>query len=131
MSIAYALVRGSWVTLKSRFASVLTGRTERELTLAREEWLRRRSQVEKTRLNEPRFIKFLLELDETEALLIEQMRARAEREAPDQATPHDEDDDDASTGSAVQRPRPNPVQPTPRQAVVVADEELTALEIES
>jgi putative transposase len=130
MSIAYALVRGSWITVKSRFASVLTGRTERELALAREEWLRRRSQVDKTRLNEPRFIKFLLELDETEALLIEQMRARAEREAPDQATPDDEDDD-GSTGSAVQSPRPNPVQPTPRRAVVVADDELTTLEIES
>ena len=133
MSIAYALVRGSWVTLKSRFASVLTGRTERELALAREEWLRRRSQVEKTRLNEPRFIKFLLELDETEALLVEQMRARAEREAPDQATPSDEGDenDDGLTGIAVHNPRPNPVHPAPSQTFVVADEELTSLEIES
>jgi putative transposase len=130
MSIAYALVRGSWITLKSRFASILTGRTERELALAREEWLRRRSQVERSRLNESSFVKFLLELDETEALLVEQLRANAERDMSGKSMADDEEDDDGM-GSDAAGPTPNPDSPAPKRPGSLTDADLHSLEVEA
>jgi hypothetical protein len=131
MSIAYALVGGSWVTLKSRFAVVLARRTERELALAREEWLRRRSQVDKTRLTETAFVKFLIELDETEALLVEQLRANAERASLGAASPGGDDDEDGGTSDDSVGPESGPDAPLPGALEKLTDDDLFPVEIES
>lgn len=104
MSIAYALVDGKWIELTSKFANCLRGRTERELKLARDEYFRHRSLVEKTRLTEKTFINFLEYLDRTEEMLIDHHRAIEMRRATGVAANHEQDeiDDDAQEISATE-----------------------------
>jgi putative transposase len=113
MSIAYALVDGRWIELTSRFANTLKGRTERELEIARAEYFRHRSLVEKTRLTEKTFVTFLEYLDRTEEMLIEHHRAIEMRRSAGVPMPvHDEgdekddyDSDELAHAPAVAEPR--------------------------
>ena len=129
MSIAFALVDGKWLELKSRFANALKGRTERELHLARDEYFRHRSKVEKTRLTEKTFITFLEYLDKTEDVLIDRHRAIEMRRAAgyvDQPTPDESDDDsdsEVTSGSA-------PPSPLPLSPFALAAMDLEPLEVE-
>ena len=79
MSRAYAHIDGAWVTLvAAHFAQELRYKTEHEIKLLTEEWRRRRSKVEKTRLTDVALIKFLKEVLETETLLKERRQAAQE-----------------------------------------------------
>jgi putative transposase len=93
MGVAYALVNGAWTTLQSRFFHELKNRTEREMQVAREEFKRRRGQVEMGRLTDGRFISFLHELDAMEDILIEHHRAIAEKQV--RGTPESDDEDNS------------------------------------
>jgi hypothetical protein len=70
------------ICMTSRFANSLKGRTERELQLARDEYFRHRSMVEKTRLTEKTFINFLEYLDKTEEMLIDHPSTQGQRKSP-------------------------------------------------
>ncbi len=98
MSIAYALVDGKWIELTSKFANCLRGRTERELKLARDEYFRHRSLVEKTRLTEKTFINFLEFLDRTEEMLIDHHRAIEMRRATGATGGVEHEETDCETG---------------------------------
>jgi putative transposase len=98
MSIAYALVDGKWIELTSKFANCLRGRTERELKLARDEYFRHRSLVEKTRLTEKTFIDFLEFLDRTEEMLIDHHRAIEMRRATGEMGGVEHEETDCETG---------------------------------
>lgn len=74
MSIAYAMVAGRWIELTSRFADELKGRSERELQIVRDEYAKRRSDVECERLNDKTFVEFLKYIDHTESILLQRRR---------------------------------------------------------
>jgi putative transposase len=97
MGIAYALVKGTWTTLQSRFYHELKNRTERELQVAREEFKRRRGQVELVRLTDTRFVNFLHELDSMEDMLIEHHRSIEEKQV--RGGPEDDNDDAVGSNS--------------------------------
>jgi transposase InsO family protein len=103
MAEAYALITGKWIRLRSRFYAELRGRGERELRIAREEYKKRRSDVEKLRLSESSFVKFLLQLDATEEMLIEHHRSIEMRRA---AAQRDDQDDIEPAGEENLSPRP-------------------------
>lgn len=129
MSIAFALVEGKWLELTSRFANTLKGRTERELQLARDEYFRHRSMVEKTRLTERTFVNFLEYLDKTEEMLIDHHRAIEMRRAAgnvDDAAPEESDgDSDGEVTSGTATPKPVPLSP-----FALASMDLEPLEVE-
>jgi hypothetical protein len=129
MSTAFALVEGKWLELTSRFANTLKGRTERELQLARDEYFRHRSMVEKTRLTERTFVNFLEYLDKTEEMLIDHHRAIEMRRAAgnvDDAAPEESDDDsDGEVTSCTATPKPVPLSP-----FALAAMDLEPLEVE-
>lgn len=132
MGIAYAFVKGHWVTLKSsRFYNELCNRSERELLVAREERLKGRSQVEKRRLTEGGFVKFLLELDKTEEMLlahhraIEERNVRAVAEEPD----HEEDIPDDRSLDTVDS-LGQPLSPSSAPASVARDLRLVECEVD-
>jgi putative transposase len=113
MSIAYALVDGKWIELKSRFANSLKGRTERELRLARDEYFRHRGLVEKARLTEKTFVDFLQYLDRTEEMLIDHHRAIEMRRATGITIDagNDETDCNAEVENSSEPPSLKPVSP--------------------
>ena len=129
MSIAFALVQGKWLELTSRYANTLKGRTERELQLARDEYFRHRSLVEKTRLTEKTFINFLEYLDKTEKMLIDHHRAiemrRATGNVDEVATEEFDDDSDSEVTSGSATPSPLPLSP-----FALAAMDLEPLEVE-
>jgi putative transposase len=79
VNVAYAQVDGKWERLKTRHEAVLSNRTEREIALASAEWRKRRSQVEKGRLVDKALVTFLIEMEQTETLLLERRRANEMR----------------------------------------------------
>lgn len=95
MSVAYALVEGEWMEVKSRFANELKNRTERELQLARLEYFKHRRQVEKARLTEKTFVEFLQYLDHTEDMLLDHHRANEMRRAAGPVTASDQASEEA------------------------------------
>lgn len=131
MAIAYAMVQGGWVTLRSRFFAELKGRGERELIVAREQYRKRRGDVEKLRLSESSFVKFLLEMDKTEEMLIEHHRSIEMRRAADVIDELDEQDDEEGTSSspgAVALPVPAR-EARERNPFDLSDEELNECEV--
>lgn len=112
MAVAWAFADGQWLELKSRHEGVLRDLTERDVGLAAAEWRKRRSDVEKIRLDERELVQFLKEIMNTETLLLERRRAAEERKLRDKERRSqefqikDEDetlvdlcDDDAAAGS--------------------------------
>lgn len=123
---AFAQVDGKWERLKTRHEHVLTNRTEREVELASEELRTRRASVEKRRLTDTLLINFLIEIDKTEVLLKERMRANEIRRS--QQANAAEDIDFEEVMDSQPDPKEEEPPPTERQTKSnpTSDDEATA-----